>query len=324
MFIGDAPDQLAAKTADGVAFWRRDACLGQLRLPGCKADLRLTDMTIEEAAKVGVKTVIVGTTNRGGVLGEGWEPLLVQALELGMDLASGLHHRLTDIPALRDVAARRGRQIADVRHPTREFHVGNGIKRSGKRLLTVGTDCSIGKMFTALAIEKEMHSRGVKADFRATGQTGILIAGDGVSIDAVVSDFVSGAVEWLCPDNDPDHWDVIEGQGSLFHASYAGVTLSLIHGAQPDALVVCHEPTRAHMRGLPGYKLPDLKLCIERNIEAAQLTNAAVRCAGISVNTGGLEAGAARDYLRQAEDRLGLPCVDPVRTGVGAIVDRLG
>ena len=280
LFIGDAPDQLAAKTADGIAFWRPEICLGQLRLPGCKADLRLPDMNIEEAAAAGVKTVIVGTTNRGGVLGEGWEPLLVRALELGMDLAAGLHHRLADIPVLRDAASRHGRQISDVRHPTREFAVGNGIKRPGKRLLTVGTDCSIGKMFTALALEKEMRARGLKADFRATGQTGIFIAGDGVSIDAVVSDFVSGSVEWLCPANDPDHWDLIEGQGSLFHASYAGVTLGLIHGAQPDALVMCHEPTRAHMRGLPGYPLPDLALCIERNVEAAQLTNPAVRCVG--------------------------------------------
>ena len=214
-------------------------------------------------------------------------------------------------------------QIHDVRHPTREFAVGTGIKRPGKRLLTVGTDCSIGKMFTALALEKEMRARGIKADFRATGQTGIFIAGDGVSIDAVVSDFVSGAVEWLCPANDPDHWDLIEGQGSLFHASYAGVTLGLIHGAQPDALVMCHEPTRKHMRGLPHYKLPDLKLCIERNVEAAQLTNPAVRCVGISVNTAGLDPAAARDYLRRTEDEHGIPCVDPVRTGVGAIVDRL-
>jgi len=323
MFLGDAPDQLAAKTAAGVAFWRKEACLGQLRLPGCQADLGLPDMTIEEAAKAGVKTVIVGTTNRGGVLGEGWEPLLVRALQLDMDLASGLHHRLSDIPVLRDTAARRGRQIADVRHPTREFPVGNGLKRAGKRLLTVGTDCSIGKMFTALAIDSEIRARGGKSDFRATGQTGILIAGDGVSIDAVVSDFVSGAVEWLCPANDPDHWDVVEGQGSLFHASYAGVTLGLIHGAQPDALVVCHEPTRPHMRGLPTYKLPDLKLCIERNIEAAQLTNPAVRCVGLSINTSGLDPTASRDYLRQTTARLGLPCVDPVRTGVGALVDTL-
>ena len=323
LFIGDAPDQLAAKTAAGVAFWRPDVCLGQLRLPGCKADLGLPDMTIAAAAKAGVKTVIVGTTNRGGVLGDGWEPLLVQALELGMDLASGLHHRLTDIPVLRDTAVRRGRQIADVRHPTQEFPVGNGIWRPGKRLLTVGTDCSIGKMFTALAIDREITARGGKSDFRATGQTGILIAGDGVSIDAVVSDFVSGAVEWLCPANDPDHWDVIEGQGSLFHASYAGVTLGLIHGSQPDALVVCHEPTRTHMRGLPGYKLPDLQLCIDRNVEAAQLTNPDARCVGLSINTAGLDEAAARDYLRDTEARLGLPCVDPVRTGVGAIVNNL-
>jgi uncharacterized NAD-dependent epimerase/dehydratase family protein len=197
------------------------------------------------------------------------------------------------------------------------------VKRAGKRLLTVGTDCSIGKMFTALALEKEMLARGLKADFRATGQTGIFIAGDGVSIDAVVSDFVSGAVEWLTPAGDPDHWDAIEGQGSLFHASYAGVTLALIHGAQPDALVMCHEPTRAHMRGLPNYKLPDLELCIERNVEAARLTNPAARCVGVSVNTEALDDAAARDYLAQTEARLGLPCVDPVRTGVGAIVDRL-
>jgi uncharacterized NAD-dependent epimerase/dehydratase family protein len=323
MFLGDAPDQLAAKTAAGVAHWRPEACVGQLRLPGCRADLGLPDMTIEKAATAGVKTVIVGTTNRGGVLGEGWEPLLVRALELDMDLASGLHHRLSDIPVLRDTAARCGRQIADVRHPTRDFEVGNGIKRPGKRLLTVGTDCSIGKMFTALSIDKEIRARGGKSDFRATGQTGILIAGDGVSIDAVVSDFVSGAVEWLCPPNDPDHWDVIEGQGSLFHASYAGVTLSLIHGAQADALVMCHEPTRAHMRGLRHYKLPDLSVCIEANLAAARLTNPAVRCVGISVNTAGLDPAAARDYLQQTEMRLGLPCVDPVRTGVGPIVDRL-
>src|SRR5438270_1937846 len=323
LFIGDAPDQLAAKTADGIAFWRPEICLGQLRLPGCKADLRLPDMTIEEAAAAGVKTVVVGTTNRGGVLGEGWEGLLVQALELGMDLASGLHHRLSEIPVLGDAAARHGRDIADVRHPTREFSVGNGIKRPGKRLLTVGTDCSIGKMFTALALEKEMRARGLKADFRATGQTGIFIAGDGVSIDAVVSDFVSGAVEWLSPANDPDHWDLIEGQGSLFHASYAGVSLALIHGAQPDALVMCHEPTRKHMRGLPHYRLPDLRHCIERNIEAAQLTNPAVRCIGLSINTASLDPAAARDYLPETEDRLGPPCVDPVRSEVRAIINHL-
>jgi D-glutamate N-acetyltransferase len=194
MFLGDAPDQLAAKTAAGIAFWRPEIARGQFRLPGCNADLGLPDMTIDEAADSGIGTVIVGVANRGGLLGDGWEAPLVRALERGMDLASGLHRRLGEVPALRDAAARLGRSLADVRHPTREFAVASGVKRPGRRLLTVGTDCSCGKMFTALALEREMRGRGLKADFRATGQTGIFIAGDGVSIDAVVSDFVAGAV----------------------------------------------------------------------------------------------------------------------------------
>lgn len=323
MFLGDAPDQLAAKTAAGIAYWRPEMSRGQFRLPDCRADLGLPDMTIEAAAAGGIGTVIIGVANRGGFLGEGWEVPLVEALERGMDLASGLHRRLGEVPALRDAAARRGRNLIDVRHPTRDFVVASGVKRPGKRLLTVGTDCSCGKMFTALALEREMRSRGLDAEFRATGQTGIFIAGDGVSIDAVVADFIPGAVEWLSPAAEPDHWDVIEGQGSLFHASYAGVSLGLLHGAQPDALVMCHEPTRTHMRGLRHFPVPDLALCIERNLEAARLTNPAVRCIGVSVNTDALDPGAARDFLRRTEDVLGLPCTDPVRTGVGPLVDRL-
>jgi uncharacterized NAD-dependent epimerase/dehydratase family protein len=323
MFLGDAADQLAAKTAQGVKDWRPDWCVGQLRLPGCNADLGLPDMTVKRAAAAGVKTVIVGVANRGGVIGESWIAVLKRALELGLDLASGLHKRLADVPALAEAAKKHGRQLFDVRHPTRDFAVGTGKKRAGKRMLTVGTDCSIGKMYTALALEKEVRARGLKADFRATGQTGIFIAGDGVSIDAVVSDFVSGAVEWIAPENDADHWDLVEGQGSLFHASYAGVTLGLIHGAQPDALVMCHEPTRPHMRGLPHYKLPDLQTCIDANLAAARLTNPNVRCVGLSLNTSALDPAAAERTLRDTEQQYGLPTVDPLRTGVGKIVDAL-
>lgn len=323
LFLGDAHDPLAAKTAAGVAYWRPEHCLGQLRLPGCKADLGLADMSIDAAAGAGVKTVIVGVANRGGVIADNWVPLLTRALERGLDLAAGLHQRLADVPALRAAAERHGRIIHDVRHPTREFDVASGKPRSGKRLLTVGTDCSIGKMFTALALERELRRRGVKADFRATGQTGILIAGDGVSIDAVVADFISGAVEWLSPANANEHWDLIEGQGSLYHASYAGVSLGLLHGAQPTALVMCHEPTRTHMRGLPGYKLPGLRDCIETNLRAARLTSPDVSCVGIAINTSALEASAADSLLKQTADAFGLPCVDPVRTGVAAIADRL-
>jgi uncharacterized NAD-dependent epimerase/dehydratase family protein len=323
MFLGDAPDQLAAKTAQGVAYWRPDWCIGQLRLPGCKADLKLPEMSLEQAKLAGVKTVIVGVANRGGLISESWTGVLKQALEMGMDLASGLHKRLSDVPALAEAARKLGRNLFDVRHPTQDFAVGTGKKRRGKRMLAVGTDCSIGKMYTALAVEKEMRKRGMKADFRATGQTGIFIAGSGVSIDAVVSDFVSGAVEWLSPENDADHWDLVEGQGSLFHASYAGVTLGLIHGAQPDALVMCHEPLRPHMRGLPHYQLPDLQVCIDANMAAARLTNPAVKLAGFSFNTSGMDAAAAERALKDCAQKFGLPAVDPVRNGVGPLVDSL-
>jgi uncharacterized NAD-dependent epimerase/dehydratase family protein len=324
MFLGDAPDQLAAKTAAGVAFWRPEWCLGQLRLGRCKADLGLRDMSVDAAAEAGCKTVIVGVANRGGRFSEDWLDELERALDLGMDIASGLHTKLVDVPRLVEAARRNGRQLFDVRHPTREFEVANGKKRAGKRLLTVGTDCSVGKMYASLALEREMRARGMKADFRATGQTGIFIAGDGVSVDAVVADFISGAVEWLTPENDADHWDLVEGQGSLFHASFAGVTMGLIHGSQPDALVLCHEPTRAHMRGLPDYPLPDLAVCMERNVEAAKLTNPEARAVGVAINTAALDEQAARDVLKQAEKQLGLPAVDPVRDGVAAIVDNLG
>jgi len=323
MFLGDAPDRLAAKTAQGVADWRPEWCLGQLRMEGCNADLNLPDMTMEQAAEAGIKTVIVGVANRGGKISGPWIALLERGLELGMDIAAGLHNRLTDVPALRAAAERHGRSLFDVRHPRETYTVASGKKRSGKRVLAVGTDCSVGKMYTTLALEKEMRARGWKADFRATGQTGIFIAGSGVSIDAVVADFISGAVEAISPANDPDHWDLIEGQGSLFHASYAGVSLGLIHGAQADALVLCHEPTRAHMRGLPEYKLPTLEACMAANLAAAQLTNPESRFVGIAVNTFHMPADEAERYLKETEDRLGLPAVDPVRNGVARIVDQL-
>ena len=323
LFLGDAADQLAAKTAQGIADWRPRRCVGQLRFGGCAADVGFADMSLDEGVAGGAKTLVIGVANRGGVISEDWIEVLERALDLGMDLAAGLHNKLADIPRLAAAAERNGRRLFDVRHPSMKFSLADGGKRPGKRLLPVGTDCSCGKMYTALAIEREMLERGMKADFRATGQTGILIAGDGVSVDAVVADFISGATEWLTPANDPDHWDVIEGQGSLFHASFAGVSLGLLHGAQPDAVVLCHEPTRRHMRGLPDYPLPDLQVCIDANLTAARLTNPAVACIGVAVNSSRLGADEARAYREEVEARLGLPVVDPVRDGVARLVDRL-
>ena len=323
LFLGDAGDQLAAKSARGVLEWRPGSCLGQIRLEGCKADLGLPDMTLAEAAGGGARTMIIGVANAGGVIPENWIDTIVEALDSGMDVASGMHTRLAGIAPIAEAARRNGGQLFDARHSARSFSVGTGSKRRGLRLLPVGTDCSCGKMYTALALEREMQGRGMKATFRATGQSGIFIAGDGVAVDAVVADFISGAIEWLSPDNDDDHWDLIEGQGSLFHPSYAGVSLGLLHGAQPDALVLCHEPTRSHMRGLPDRPLPGLADCMEANLRAARLTNADVRFVGVSMDTSRLSESDRQATLAAAEAELGLPCVDPVATGIGRIVDRL-
>jgi uncharacterized NAD-dependent epimerase/dehydratase family protein len=322
MFIGDVQDDLAAKTAQGIVDWRREWCLGQSRLPGCKADLGLPEMSITEARAQGVRTMIIGAVNAGGKLPEHWTQRIVEALEAGMDVASGLHMRLGDNPAIRAAADRHGGKLFDVRLSSERFETGKGTKRPGLRLLTVGTDCSVGKKYTALALEKEMRAQGFDADFRATGQTGVFISGRGVAIDAVVADFISGAVEWIAPAAAPGHWDLIEGQGSLFHPSFAGVTMGLLHGAQADAFVVCHEPTRTHMRGVQ-HPLPSIADVIDLTIRCGRLTNPAIRCVGIAVNTQKLSDSEALAVLAQTGKAHDLPAVDPIRTGVGPIVARL-
>jgi uncharacterized NAD-dependent epimerase/dehydratase family protein len=323
LFLGDAPDMLAAKVAIGIRDWRPENALGQFRLPGCGADLGLTDMTLEEAKAAGVRTLVIGVANRGGIISQEWKKVLVAALEEGFDLASGLHNLLRDEPDLKAVAEATGRTLHDVRVPSVKYPIADGVKRRGKRCLAVGTDCSVGKMYTAMAMEREMHARGMKATFRATGQTGILITGDGVPLDAVVADFMAGSVEWLTPDNDPDHWDLIEGQGSLFHVSYSGVTMALIHGGQPDALILSHEPTRAHMRGLPGYSLPTLAQLRDTALPLARIANPACQVVGVSVNTQHMNETEARAYLEQVEAEMGLPATDPYRFGPAKLVEAL-
>ena len=323
LFIGDAPDSLSTKVAQGIKDWRPGHCVGQFRQDGCKADLGLPDMTIDEAVAAGAKTLVVGVANRGGHISERWNIVFEQALASGMDVASGLHHLLADNRRLVELAAQHGQHLFDVRVPQNEYPIASGVKRRGKRCLALGTDCAIGKMYTALAMEKAMRERGMKATFRATGQTGILITGDGIPLDAVVADFMAGSVEWLTPDNDDDHWDLIEGQGSLFHASYSGVTLALMHGGAPDVLILCHEPTRTHMRGLPDYQLPSLELLRDTALVLARFVNPSCEVAGISVNTSALSEGEAVSLMKQIEQRMQLPTVDPFRHGAGRLVDAL-
>ena len=323
LFLGDAPDMLAAKVAIGIKDWRPDASVGQFRMDGCKADVGLTDMSIQEAAAAGAKTLVIGVANRGGVISEAWIEILIQALEAGMDIASGLHNLLSDEPQLVAKAEELGRALHDVRIPTVDYPIANGKKRTGKRCLAVGTDCSVGKMYTAMAMHREMEKRGMKATFRATGQTGILIEGDGVPLDAVIADFMAGSIEYLTPDNDADHWDLIEGQGSLFHVSYSGVTMALVHGGQPDALILCHEPTRDHMRGLPDYQQPSLATLRDTALPLAQVGNPDCKVVGISINTQHMSEDEANDYLASVEAEMGLPTVDPFRHGADRLVEAL-
>jgi uncharacterized NAD-dependent epimerase/dehydratase family protein len=235
-----------------------------------------------------------------------------------------MHARLTDHPALAAAARRHGRRLIDVRVAPAGIPVASGRRRSGRRLLTVGTDCCVGKKYTALVLARELAARGVRCTFRATGQTGILIAGSGIPIDAVVSDFVAGAAEVLSPDAAADHWDVVEGQGSLFHPAYAGVTLGLVHGSQPDLLVLCHEAGRATIDEYPGYPIPPLAEAARRYREAAALTNPAADLLGVSLNTASLDRAGQERALAEAREETGLPCVDPLRErGVGELVDAL-
>jgi uncharacterized NAD-dependent epimerase/dehydratase family protein len=323
LFLGDAPDQLAAKVAQGIKDWRPENAVGQFRLPGCGADVGIDDLTLQEAWDAGARTVVIGVANRGGIISQSWKDVLIEALDMGFDLASGLHNLLRDENDLVAAAHVAGQTLHDVRIPSVAYPIANGLKRTGKRCLAVGTDCSAGKMYTGLAMDAEMVKRGMKSTFRPTGQTGILITGGGVPLDAVVADFMAGAVEYLTPDNDEDHWDHIEGQGSLFHASYSGVTMALIHGGQPDALVLAHEPTRTHMRGLPTYGLPSLEELRDLSLQVARVVNPDVKVIGISVNTQHLSEDEANACLKEIEDRMGLPTTDPFRHGAGRLVDAL-
>src|SRR5262245_12107882 len=307
LFLGDAPDIATAKTAAGIRQWRPELCAGQLRLPDCRVDLGLPDLTAREAARRGIRTLVIGIANDGGFIAPHWVAAIAGALAAGLDVASGLHEPLAGVPEIAAAAKKAGRNLIEVRQPAQSFMPGTGRKRSGKRVLTVGTDCAVGKKYTALAIEKEMRSRGVDADFRATGQTGIFISGRGIAVDSVVADFVSGAAEWLSPDAAPQHWDVIEGQGSLFHPAYAGVTLGLVHGSQPDVMVLCHDLSRTGIADYPGYAIPSYAACFEAYLAAARLTNPAARFAGICLNTSQVDDAAASRATAAVEKDTGLP-----------------
>lgn len=315
LFLGDATEPAFAKTALGLRDWAADKCLAEHALPAATVSTGLPRMTPAIAAASDANSMVIGVANQGGVIPAAWMPELLAAVEAGLDLVAGLHTRLNDIPALREAATRAGTRLVDVREPPPALPIASGAKRAGRRLLTVGTDCALGKKYTALAIARGLRARGQDATFRASGQTGIMIAGEGIAIDAVIADFAAGAAELLSPDAAPTHLDVIEGQGSLFHPSYAAVSLALLHGSQPDLFVVCHQPQRAQILGTPGYGVPSIEAVIAQTIIVGRLTNPAIRCAGVSLNTAGMADAAAATEIAQTSERLGLPAADPIRGG---------
>jgi uncharacterized NAD-dependent epimerase/dehydratase family protein len=323
LFLGDVQDKLTAKTAFGLRDWCSDAVVGEWSLPGCGVTLGVPRLSPREAAARGAGSIVVGIAPTGGKLPPHWVAELRAAADAGLDVVSGLHTRLTSIPELVQTASQRGIRLVDVRHSDMSYGAATGRKRGGKRVLTVGTDCALGKKYTALALARELKRRGTAATFRATGQTGIMISGEGIAMDAVIADFVAGAAEQLSPDNAPDHWDVIEGQGSLFHPAYAGVTLGLLHGSQPDAIVLCHDPSRLTIDEYPDFPIPNLQTAIDDYLRAGRLTNRAIRCVGVSINSSGLSDAESSEYFGRLSAQLCLPVCDPVRTGVDSIASAL-
>lgn len=321
IFLGDETLAAYGKTGAGIAYWRPELCIGQLNLEAGTIDIGLPKMTMQKASQSGAKTLVIGTSIVGGAIPDSWIKVMLEALENGMDIAAGVHTKLNDIPELVSKAKQTGQVLIDVRTSPKDLPVGTGKKRTGKRLLTVGTDCALGKKYTALAIEKQLNQQGIKSTFRATGQTGILISGSGMPIDAVVADFVSGAAEVLSPDNDADHWDIIEGQGSLQHPGFAAVSMGLLMGSQPDVFVVCTELGREKIKGWPDFDLPTIQEVIDRTIDIGKRTNPDIHCIGISVNSSSFDEAEALRQMAELEKTYGLPVVDPIRFGVEKLTE---
>lgn len=323
ILIGDLTDLTYAKTGMGIVDWRPELVAGQLRFEGSTIDMGVPDMSVAEAAEAGVKSLLIGVAPVGGVVPDSWWASIEEAASAGLDIICGLHFKLSEFPKLVAAAEISGARLIDVRNPPKHIPVGTGIKRSGMRVLMVGTDCAIGKKYTALALQRAMHEAGMNATFRATGQTGIMLAGEGIPIDSVVADFISGAAELVSPANDPDHWDVIEGQGSLFHPGYSGVSLGLLHGSQPDALVLCHDATRKAVSGWEHFPLPSIAVAIEQHLMMGRRTNPDIRFVGISVNTSKLPKDEREKYLSDLSAQTGLPCIDCMIDGCSSIAARI-
>jgi len=323
LFLGDATDPDEARTAFGLARWRPEACVGQLRYANCRVDTGLPDMDIGQARRAGARSLIIGATPAQGTMNAGWEATLVGALNAGMDVVSGLHQPLEAAPRVANAAYRNGVRLLDLRRVPDSLGPARAEARDGRRLLTVGTDRTTGTLSTALALHRALRQAGVNATFRATGPTGMLIAGEGLVLDAVPADALVSAAEGLTPANDPDHWDIVEGRGALLHPACAPVALGLLHGVRPEALVLCHGAGRDRLAGYSHLRVPELGECLLRHVAAARDVCPEARFLGVALDTTGLHGEARRGALAAVAEHTGLPCVDPLVDGPDELLGAL-
>jgi uncharacterized NAD-dependent epimerase/dehydratase family protein len=267
------------------------------------------------------RTLLVGVANPGGIIPDTWRTVIVEALERGMDVVCGMHEFLADDPKLASLARANGAKIIDVRnHRLQRIARGEELREECLRIQTVGHDCSVGKMVTSVEIVNGLKARGCDAKFAATGQTGIIVEGDGYPIDCMVADFISGAAEQLVLDHQHHEVLVVEGQGSLVHPSYSGVTLGLLHGCQPHALILCYEPGRPAALGLDHVPLPPLAT-IKSMFETMASLRTPCSVIGIAMNSRQMTADAAEAERERVRAEFDLPVCDVIRHGADALVE---
>ncbi len=280
--------------------------------------------TVNDALCFGPTTALVGVATQGGRFPPEWRDLLKSCLAKGLDIENGLHERVSEDPELVELARRHGAELRDLRKPPPDLNVptGENLTVPARIVLTVGSDCAIGKMTVALELDLEARRRGLASVFVPTGQTGIAIAGWGIAVDAVVADFIAGAAERLVVEGVERGGELlwIEGQGALSHPQYSGVTLGLYHGSAPHALVLCHRAGQRFVDDDPRFPIPPLSELVELHERTALIARPAP-VAAIALNTREVGEPEARAAIEEAEAETGLPADDPVRFGSGTIVD---
>jgi D-glutamate N-acetyltransferase len=279
---------------------------------------------VEEAMAYEPTTALVGVATSGGRFPPEWRELLKSCLRAGLDIENGLHQRVSEDPELVELAQASGARLVDLREPPEDLNVPSGanLDAPARIVLTVGSDCAIGKMTVALELDAEARRRSLRSVFVPTGQTGIAIAGWGIAVDAVVADFIAGAAERLVLGGVERGGDLlwIEGQGSLTHPQYSGVTLGLFHGSAPHALVLCHVPGQEFVNEEPRFPMPSLSSLVDLHERTALIARPSP-VAAIALNTRGMNDAAARSAVAEAERETGLAADDPVRFGAGKLVD---